>query len=253
MKSFLSAIMIFLFCFTGSNLHAHCLWLNLENDQPEVGQTVKIEIGWGHKFPKDEVIKEGLLDEIYALNSTGERYPVRQVSPTIYEFSPRDKGVYTLLASIHPGFLSKTTEGYRLKPKKGLKGVISCFRFDMRAKSLINVGGVENECHGRTGDNLEIVPLKNPKEVKVNELFPVKVIFQGKALSNAEVKATYAGFSNQPSTYAFHTKTDGEGVARIKILKGGHWFVNVLHEIPYPDPDECDQIRYNYCFTFCID
>ena len=244
--------MMLLLCFTGSDLYAHCLWLIPDNDRPEAGQTVSIEIGWGHKFPKDEVIKEGLLKEIYALNVRGERFPVRQVSRTRYSFSPQERGVYTLVADIHPGFLSKTTQGYKLKPKRGLKGVISCFRFDMRAKTLIHVGNTGKIPDKHAGDILEILPLRNPLEVKQNDLFPVKVIFRGKALSNAEVKATYAGFSNQPSTYAFHTKTDENGVARIKLLNGGQWVVNVLHEIPYSDREECDKLRYNYCLTFRI-
>ncbi|GAH83591.1 unnamed protein product, partial [marine sediment metagenome] len=100
------------------------------------------------------------------------------------------------------------------------------------------------------GDPLEITSLKNPKLLKKDDIFPVKVIFDGKAIPNVDVRATYAGFSDKPNTFAFSTKTDEKGVARIKILKKGKWVVNVLHEVPYPDPEECDKYRYNYCFTF---
>ena len=76
------------FCFSASLAQAHSLWLNIDDDQPEVGQKVRIEIGWGHKFPKDEVIKERYLNEVYALDSKGTRIPLKQVSPTEFEFVP---------------------------------------------------------------------------------------------------------------------------------------------------------------------
>ncbi|GAH83475.1 unnamed protein product, partial [marine sediment metagenome] len=126
--------------FISSPSWAHSLWLNIDNYQPKVGQAVQIEIGWGHKFPKDEIMKEGFLNQVYALDQKGIKISLKQVSQTEFEFIPRAEGVYTILANIHPGFLTKTTEGYKLGPKKGLKNVVSCFRFDIRAKAIINAG-----------------------------------------------------------------------------------------------------------------
>jgi len=238
--------------FTGRFAHAHWLWLNIDDDQPKVGQGVQIEIGWGHKFPKDEVIKEGFLNQAYALDSRGAKIPLKQISPTEFEFVPTAEGTYMILGDIHPGFLSKTTEGYKLKPKKGLENVVSCFRFDIRAKAIVNAGNGEIMPDERVGDPLEIIPLKNPKHSKKGEIFPVKVIYDGKALASVNVRATYAGFSDQPNTFALSAMTDNEGVARIKILEKGKWLVNVMHEVPYPDKDECDKYRYNTCFTFKV-
>jgi uncharacterized GH25 family protein len=82
--------MIGLFMATPSQ--AHFLWLNIDNDQPEVGQIVRVEIGWGHKFPKDEVIKEGFLNQVYALDSKGTKIPLKQISPTEFEFVPGAEG-----------------------------------------------------------------------------------------------------------------------------------------------------------------
>jgi uncharacterized GH25 family protein len=133
-----------------------------------------------------------------------------------------------------------------------LENAVSCFRFDIRAKAVIHVGdGIKMPKQG-AGDPLEIIPLKSIRELKEGELLPIKVLFDGEALPRADVKATYEGFSDQPNTYAFATKTDGEGKARIKILKKGNWVINVLHEAPYSDPEECDKYRYNYSLTFQI-
>lgn len=250
MKRFFIALSVIVCFFAASPVHAHFLWLNIDNDQPGLNETVQVEIGWGHKFPKDEVIKEGFLNQVYALDSRGAKIPLKQISPTEFEFVPIAQGTYMISADIHPGFLSKTTEGYKLKPKKGLENVVSCFRFDIRAKAIVNVGNREIMPDQRVGYPLEIIPLKNPKHSKKGEIFPVKVIYDGKALASVDVRATYAGFSDQPNTFALSAMTDNEGMARIKILEKGKWLVNVIHEVPYPNTEECDKYRYNYCFTF---
>jgi len=252
MKKIFLFFLLLSFCLSAPIAHAHYLWLNIGDDRPKVGQTVRIEIGWGHKFPKDEVIKEGFLNHVYALDSKGAVSLLKQISPAEFEFVPAAKGTYTILSNIHPGFLTKTTEGYTLKAKKGLENAVSCFRFDIRAKAIVNVGDKAKISGQPVGDILEIIPLKNPKDLTKGEMFPVRVLYEGKCLSNIDVRATYAGFSDQPNTFAFSTMTDNEGVARIKIFKKGKWLVNVMHEIPYPKKDECDKYRYNYSFTFAV-
>lgn len=80
----------------------------------------------------------------------------------------------------------------------------------------------------------------------------VKVLYEGRSLASVDVNATYAGFSDQPHTFAYSTKTDANGVAKIRIMEKGDWFVNVVHEVPYPDIEECEKYKYNYLLTFKI-
>ena len=250
MRKMLLFLLLIPFLFTGNLAYAHCLWLNINNDQPRIGQAVQIEIGWGHKFPKDEVIKEGFLNQVYALDSKGTKIPLKQISPTEFEFLPTAQDTYMILGNIHPGFLSKTTDGYKMQSKKGLENVFSCFRFDMRTKAVMNVGDKEEMPDHFVGDTLEIIPLKNPKHLKQGEILPVKVIYNKKPLPSVDIQATYAGFSDQPNTFALCTKTDNKGIARIKVLQKGSWLIKILHEVLYPDQDECDTYRYIYSFTF---
>jgi uncharacterized GH25 family protein len=253
MKNWLIPVLVIVGLFTALPLHAHSLWLNMEENEPTVGQTVRVEIGWGHKFPKDEVIKEGLLKEVYGVDSHGARTPLKQISLTEFEFVPKAPGGYTLSANTHPGFVSKTPEGYKLQSKKGLEDVVSCFRYDIRTKAFVYVGHEAKVSDQALGDILEIIPLKTPKDLKKGETLPVKILFEGKPLPAVEVKATYAGFSDQPHTFAVSTKTDTKGVAQIDILEKGDWLVNVVHEVPYPHAEECDKHRNNYSFTFKVD
>lgn len=250
-KLFLFALLL-PFCFSASLVNAHCLWLNIDNHQAKVGQAVQIEIGWGHRYPKDEVIEEKFLNQVYALDSKGAKIPLKQKSPNEFEFVPTAEGSYVILADIHPGFLSKTTDGYKLQPKTGLDNVVSCFRYDIRAKAFVTVGQKAKMPDQAIGDTLEIIPLTDTRDSRKGEVLPVKVLYYGEPLSSVDVRATYAGFSDQPNTFALTIRTDQKGVARIKILEKRDWVVNVMHEVPYPNTEECDKYRYNTCFTFKV-
>lgn len=252
MKKLIISLFVMFGLFTVSSAHAHYLWFNIDNYQLKKGETAEIKISWGHGFPRDEVIEEKLLNKVRVLDLSGNEIPLSQVSPTQFGFSPRKPGVYMVLANIHPVFLSKTTEGYKRQSKKGTENVLSCVRVDIRTKAIIQVDGKEEGFSAITGDPLEIIPLRNYGALKEGDVFPIKVIYNGKPLSHAEIHATYEGFLDKPDDFAFNTKTDEQGLAYIKILKRGKWFVNVTHEVLYSDPEECDKYKYNYNFTFEI-
>jgi len=233
-----------------SIVHAHDLWLNAGNYFPKPGQVVTIELGWGHRFPSDEVIKEGWLESIYAVRPKGEKISLKKLDPTHFSFTPQVPGIYFVAAEIKPGFLTKTIEGYKLRTKKGLENVITCFHYDKRAKAIIQVGKKNNGMSQKVGHPLELIPLKAPAQLKEDDAFPLKVIFKGEPVSGAHLSATYAGFSEKKSTFAYTTMTDGKGVGSIKILKKGKWMVKVDHKLPFPDKEECDEYLYGATLTF---
>jgi len=76
-----------------SIVHAHDLWLNAGNYFPKPGQVVTIELGWGHRFPSDEVIKEGWLESIYAVRPKGEKISLKKLDPTHFSFTPQVPGI----------------------------------------------------------------------------------------------------------------------------------------------------------------
>lgn len=252
MKRFYIILLIIAGFFTAQPLQAHFLWLNIDNYRPAANETIQIEIGWGHKFPKDKVINEDFLNRVYALDESGKEIPLTQTSLTQYKFIPKREGTYMILANVHPGYLTKTTQGYKLKPKKGLEEVLSCFRYDIRAKAIVCVGSKGKKIDNVVGDLLEIIPLKNPDQLKEEDLFPLKVIYDGKPLSHAILRVTYEGFSDQPNTFASTAMTDKDGEAHVRLLKKGTWLVTVTHKVPYPDSEECDESKYTCSFTFKV-
>jgi len=228
------------------------MWLNMDGHLFSKGQTVTVDIGWGHKFPKDEEIREGMLHGVVAIDADGKRIPLKKISETRFEFVPEETGGYVISANVHPGFVSRTTEGYKMGPKTGLDKVISCFHYDIRTWTPVLVGDGASISVPGTGDPLEILPLASPLGLKSGADFPVKVLFNGKPLARARVSATYAGFSDKTSTFAQTVETDKDGTARISLQEKGKWIVSVTHEIPYPDTKECDTDKYNATMTFDV-
>jgi len=246
-------LMSILIIFAATSVQSHMLWLNVSDYTPEPGKEVKIEIGWGHDFPKSENMKDGIFNSIYALDESGNKTDLKQLSPLQYSFTPEKQGIYRIAANINPGFMTKTTDGHKMQTKKGIENAVSCFHFDMRTKAVISTIGATGEGFKTpTGDKLEIIPLKDPASLKEGESFPVKVLYDGQPLANAEVKASYEGFTGKAHTYPYETVTDNNGEATVKIDKKGNWVVIALHKIPYTDPSECDDNRYNQTFTFNV-
>ena len=78
---------------------------------------------------------------------------------------------------------------------------------------------------------------------------PVQVLFKGKPFSG-NLFATYAGFSTEKSTFAYATRTDKKGRAKIRILTPGVWMIKAGHEQAYPDDKICDVESYIATLTF---
>jgi len=250
MKRIFIMVCVLAIVLLSSIAQAHMLWLNASNHYPNIGESVKIEVGWGHKFPKDEIIKKEWLKGIYALTPNGEKISLNRIDDTHYTFTPNISGSYIVAAFIKPGFLTKTTSGYKLQNKKGLKNAISCFNYDMRAKVVVQVGKDKKGLSQKAGHPLEIIPLFSPEMLNAGMELPLKVLFRNKPLSDVKVDATYAGFSGKNHTAAYTIRTCNKGEAKIKILKKGHWMINVTNKFPYHDTEVCDDYQFNTTLTF---
>ena len=92
MKKFFQFGLMMLFVFSGSLAGAHSLWFSTDGYGFGVNEPVKIELGWGHQFPQGTEIKEGMLNQVFALAPDGKKIPLKQVSKTIFEFAPSRRG-----------------------------------------------------------------------------------------------------------------------------------------------------------------
>ena len=274
----LYVLMLLLIC---PQVFAHNLWLNPGNYYPQVGTTVDIGIGWGHKYPAnrvDQEMKEGRLEEIRAVDPDGRAVNLVRESVSLYKLKVEKAGAYLVTARIKPGVFTITPEGRKWADKKGVENPIKCTNFHIEAKTVIIAGSDEKNLSREAGQTLELIPLKNPMNLKSGDGFAVKVLYQGKPLPGLSVKATYAGFESadigghgpakkgRPGKdagqappkkgghagkhFPVETVTDDQGQAVVQLDKAGFWMIMLSYRPPYPDKEICDEYMFNTTFTF---
>ncbi len=241
-----------------SNAYAHYLWVNVDNYSAKVGEEITISLGWGHQFPVDGQIAADKLQRLYLISPEGKEIPLNLKSEggkglaAPVKLKLEKPGSYLVVVEKKSSFVTKTTEGYKYQSQKGLKGVISSSWSEGSAKAVIRVGESSgNSFQKAINQRYQVIPLDDPAGLKEGDYLRVKVTLDGKPYSTS-VYATYAGFSKGKDTFAYTTRTDKEGIAKIKILKSGAWLVKASDEIPYPDTKEADKYSFTSTLTFGI-
>jgi len=231
--------------------YAHYPWINLVDYTPEVGEALKMTIGWGHRYPLDGFLKRDALESIYILGPGGKKQTVSSSSELELQSEEgiSEPGVYILAAKRKAGFYTKTTQGGKSCSKKGLKNVIKCSYSHMCTKAVVNVGEGKGKVDLRVDHPMEIIPLVNPADLRPGDYLPVQVLLKGKPFKG-KIYATYVGFSTEKDTFAYSTSTNKKGKGKIKILHSGVWMIKADHEEPYTDQTECDVESFVSTLTF---
>lgn len=249
---------------------AHSLWINPGDSYPQVGSTVDIGIGWGHKYPAnrvDQEIKEDLVESVSAVDPDGLAVNLTKVPAVLYKLPVKKAGAYLITAKIKSGFFTTTPDGRKRGDKKTVANPIKCTNFHIEAKTVIIAGGNDKNLRHAVGQSLELVPLTSLQNLKKGDKLSFKVLFEGKPLPDAAVKATYAGFEAQDiaphaqaqkdgqagaKRFPVETVTDKSGQATLQLDQAGYWMIMLSHKPPFPDPQICDECMYNVAFTFEI-
>ncbi|MDL1981856.1 MAG: DUF4198 domain-containing protein [Deltaproteobacteria bacterium] len=235
---------------TATSTQAHMLWFNTNDYAPDPGETIWLEIGWGHKYPRHEAIKEGWIEDVYALTPNGKKIAVEKIFPAFYRFTPTVEGAYQIIAKLRSGFLSITTQGHKLGSKKDVTDVVSCFQYIMNARALIEVGGKKDGFSRRSEELLEIIPLEDPASLKLGDILPLKIMFQGKPLAETKLQGIYSGFkADEKNHWAVEKDSDSQGVVQVKLTSKGQWMFKTNHKAPYPDKAEADEYSYSTSLT----
>lgn len=263
---------------------AHDLWLNPDNARPNVGDAVKVDIGFGHGYPADragEPLKEGMQIDVTAVGPDGQAVAVQSPSAGSRQLTVDKPGAYMVQAQTKPGFFCRTKDGMRRGDKKQNPGATKCMSFTMCANAPLVAGPGGGEFVMAADQALQIQPLADLATVKKGDALPVRVLFEGKPLAEAKVVATYAGYKPQPPAgaaappkdskplsrreaarqkamqktavhFPVEVKTDAQGQATLKLDQAGWWLVLVGHATPYADPSVCDENMYKTSFTFNV-
>ncbi len=94
----------------------------------------------------------------------------------------------------------------------------------------------------RTGQQLEILPLNNPLRMKPGGALRLQILFDGKPLAGALVKAWHR---QSGQTLVIRTKTTDDGQATFTLPHAGGWMVSLVHMVPAPAADQAQGIDWD--------
>jgi uncharacterized GH25 family protein len=228
--------------FFSTQAFAHYPWVNADGYSLHTGESPKINIGYGHRYPLGSFLQQEDLEGMVLLDPAGKEVSLKTVN--VIEYEPEEAltepGIYTVAAQRKATFYTKTTEGWKKQNKEGLENVLRCSHSLKSTKALLTVDAEDGAVNkSALGHPLEIIPLANPASLRAGDYFPVQLLLRGKPYKS-KLFATYMGFSTEKDVFAYSSKTDQEGMGKIRILRPGVWLIKAEYQEPYPDQDVCD-------------
>ncbi len=230
--------------------HAHDMWITVE--QPTVGKPLHALVGWGHAFPETESLDKDNMAPAFVMGPKGRLDVKLGEKQDFFTVTPVSEGSYVVAGGRKESWYTKTPEGRKDLPRSQVPDAVSCTRSAKYVKAVVNVGKAKDAVSTPVAHVLEIVTLKNPADVRPGGDLPVQVLYEGKPLAGAQILATFSGFSKNTSSFAFAGRTDKEGKTEIRCWNSGLWLALVKHELPFPNPAECDTLSYGASLTFEI-
>lgn len=243
---FCIAILTLSVCFS-SPLQAHDTLLVMDTYQASLNSTPGLKVFSTHNFlpPEESLMSPDRLKEVFFISPSSGRLS--------QDAKLGEQGTYLCLAVPVNGFATKTPDGYqRGKNKKEVDNPVLCSSSIKYAKAVFTVGKAGGDAYAKAlGHEIEIIPLKDPSTLKTGDTLPVKVIKEGQP-ARTYVYGTYDTFSDEKDTFGYTTRTDKQGIAKIKLIHDGTWVLIAKIEEPYPDSAVCDTQRWAASLTFYV-
>ena len=113
-------------------------------------------------------------------------------------------------------------------------------RYRRYVKTLLAVQGAQAEqagvnaaaVHSQTlGQRLELVPANNPLAMAPGEALSVQVLFEGRPLQGALLKAWHKSGGEASQTTIIRATTNAQGITTVNLPYPGAWMVSVVHMV----------------------
>lgn len=234
---------------------AHDFWLEPESFRPRVGSQVPVRIYVGEHF-KGNSSPYPERFERYVYISQGKE----QTVPGVLGDDPAGSVPVTAPGVIIIGYrgprnavsFDTVEEFERYLVKEGMERVIPLNRqrrktkninevYSRCAKSLIAAGDLPAAARGHPGDKvlgfrLELIAEANPYAHSRTATIPVRLLFDGKPLAGALIKA----FTKAEPQRKLSARTDAQGRATFTLPGSGVWLFTSVHMITPPAEIKAD-------------
>ena len=247
---------LFAFCLTlGSIALAHDLYLTREKSE-------QVCAGIGEAFPTSEnaITADRLNSFSVWVQTTRKDLKGAVVAKQFCAAAPSD-AAFVAEMTVQPRFIklkAKDFSGYvhgegltNVEATRQQSGQSDAEGRELYSRySKLLAGRLGDSATKPLGHALEIVPQKDPAELKPGDSLPVVVMFKGKPLADAQVSAVYANAKLKGHEYPVTTRTDAEGRAALKLDRSGLWYARIIYMEPAQNDPEIDWRSYFSTMTF---
>lgn len=109
-------------------------------------------------------------------------------------------------------------------------------RYSKHVKAVFQVGDARSEGWDRVlGFPAEIIPLRNPYELAVDDELAVRVLVHGKPVADQLVIA--GGERDGKAIEQRQARTDADGVVRFVLDGPGKWYIKIIHMVETEEAD----------------
>jgi hypothetical protein len=231
LKSLMAAVVVLS---VTAHAFAHDLWL-VPPEQPEPKTAVIFRASSGSKFNKsDHAPDPTKFYRLVLIQPDGSKGPLEpggtEDKSALLKAKPDRPGIYIAAVETRPKLITLEAEKfndylvsdglahiYQLRRKEGILDQPGRERYSKSPKAIVQVGtGGEGDPCCIVGLPLEIVPLRNPFELKVGDTLPVRVLFHDKPLADANLGWDVPGDGDAPLGTV---RTDVRGEALVPIAQ----------------------------------
>lgn len=171
----------------------------------------------------------GTDDGRFALQTPGTHVVVLESSPALSVLPAIRFNDYLAVEGLTPAILQRQRAGTTQTEGREY--------YSRRAKTLIRVGtgNVAQPHVTRPAQlKLEIVPQRNPYDLKAGEKLPLLILYEGRPLSGATVKLNNLDSDAEPVA---QQRSDAKGRAAFSVPLRGRWQLNVIWTQPIKNPN----------------
>jgi Domain of unknown function (DUF4198) len=246
---------------------AHDLYLMPEHFHVANGETVGVAVHDGDAFPDSEVSAalERLRDASLrgALGAADVRNLHVDGKRVIGTVAVPGEGDLLLTVRTIPNFIALEADQFTAYLKEeGLTQVIEARarsgdaakagreRYSKFAKAILLAGAPDEQYGHAVGFAIEIIPEKNPYQLKAGDALPVQVLFRGAAAADLQVEAAWAG--GGVSKVQVIGRTDAQGRITVPLAAAGKWRLHSLKMERCTDASTADWESYWASLTFEI-
>jgi uncharacterized GH25 family protein len=256
MRHWTTSVFATLLMIISGTASAHEFWMRAEPLSPPVGSSAQMFIYFGEYFEGTQagfltthsaVLRhysaagsEDLMGLVPSVNPIGQ-VPVRigSAGTHLVAFDSHTATI-TLPADKFNAYLHD--EGLdsivREREAAGTLGREGRERFRRNAKTLLRAGGKSDATYAiQTGQRLELVPLNDPLSQPPGAPLRFKLLFDGKPLPDALLRAWH---HNGDQTISIRATSDNNGDITYNLPYPGTWMISTVHMIAATGSDEVD-------------